>query len=267
MNTITGIFFIFNVLYISTMNNLFTFFSPVLSLLSLCLSAQTDLKFFLDKDKKFVDSTKALYYTIYKTGCDTGLKFGSVETYFMNSILLKKIEYKYDAAGKKQEREIYYYANGNMGSVVSTMNLPYQEQLSYFSNGKIKRRAYFSGNERVSEQFYTQNGQDTTWYDSDDRKPEFPGGLATLEKFIKEHVVYPKEAKFKGISGTVDIYVVIDRDGGIEKMAIQKGVNALLDAEAMRVVRSMPRWIPGVQKDQLLPKYQSIPVVFVPDKK
>jgi len=75
---------------------------------------------------------------------------------------------------------------------------------------------------------------------------EYPGGEKALFKFLRENLVYPPEAKEKGIEGRVDIGFVVGKDGSItEVKVIKSSGNSLLDKEAVRVVKTMPKWKPG----------------------
>lgn len=75
--------------------------------------------------------------------------------------------------------------------------------------------------------------------------PEFPGGEAALHRFMIEHTKYPKNAKKNKVSGTVYVQFVINENGEIENVQIPSSVDPALDREAIRVVKSMPNWIPG----------------------
>lgn len=242
------------------MKPIFLFCILVFNLVS--LSAQKDLKYFVDGNKKSVDSTKASFYVIYKTNPDTSTKSGSVETYFMNGSLLKRIDYKYRPDGIKQENQVYYYQNGKVGERITAIDIADPEVLSYFPNGSLKRKTIYHNDEVLSDQCFGYRGKDTVCYEEDARKPQYIGGMGALTAFIKKNIKYPAESRGNKISGTVQVGVVIDRQGGIESLFIQKSVDPLLDAEAMRVLRAMPRWMPGLYRDELLPKYESIPVIF-----
>ena len=92
--------------------------------------------------------------------------------------------------------------------------------------------------------------------------PEFPGGKEALMKFISENVKYPKEAEEKGLQGRVVVRYVIEKDGSISEVEIAKSVNEYLDAEAIRVVNAMPKWIPGKQKGEPVRVKFTIPITF-----
>ena len=100
-----------------------------------------------------------------------------------------------------------------------------------------------------------------------EEQPEFPGGNAAMMNFITENIRYPKEAHEKGIQGRVITKFIVRKDGNIDSVQIARGVDPLLDAEAIRVVESMPTWKPGKQRGQPVNVMFTLPVVFRLDKK
>jgi TonB family protein len=98
--------------------------------------------------------------------------------------------------------------------------------------------------------------------------PEFPGGELALRKFIGETIQYPAEAKAKGIQGKVFVTFVVNSTGKVEKAKIARGVDPLLDAEALRVVGALPTWKPGKQRGVAVSVSYTVPVSFaLSDKK
>ena len=92
--------------------------------------------------------------------------------------------------------------------------------------------------------------------------PEFPGGMDALKKYITEHLVYPKEAEKKGIQGKVYVSYVISDQGKVKDVKIERGVDPLLDNEAIRVIKNMPEWKPGKQRGKNVNVRFTIPVYF-----
>lgn len=92
--------------------------------------------------------------------------------------------------------------------------------------------------------------------------PSFPGGLQELMKFISKEVKYPAEAQEKGIQGRVILSMVIDKEGNVNDIKVLRGVDPLLDNEAIRVIKSMPKWTPGKQKGKAVNVKYTIPVSF-----
>ena len=92
--------------------------------------------------------------------------------------------------------------------------------------------------------------------------PAFPGGQEALFKFINEKLRYPKEAEEHGIQGRVFCNFVVEKDGSITDVKVQRSVHPLLDKEAVRVLSLMPKWKPGYQnKNPMRVKY-TVPVSF-----
>ena len=99
-------------------------------------------------------------------------------------------------------------------------------------------------------------------YENAEQKPEFiyKGGLET---YIKENIIYPVDALDKGISGVSIVVFTIDQTGHVTNIRILKSSgNPTLDAEAMRVIRKMPNWIPGKVNGRNISVMQKVPVVF-----
>lgn len=92
--------------------------------------------------------------------------------------------------------------------------------------------------------------------------PTFPGGEAELLKYLKEHIVYPVVAAEVGVQGKVTVQFVVGKDGSIENVHIARGVDKSLDAEAVRVIKSMPKWIPGKQDGRAVRVKFTVPVNF-----
>jgi len=93
--------------------------------------------------------------------------------------------------------------------------------------------------------------------------PEYPGGEMELRKFIANSVKYPTDAQDKGIQGKVYVTFVVSKDGSIADAKIARGVNPSLDAEALRVVNALPKWMPGKQKGKAVNVSYTVPINFV----
>ncbi|MCW0483541.1 energy transducer TonB [Gaoshiqia sediminis] len=98
-----------------------------------------------------------------------------------------------------------------------------------------------------------------------DEMPEFPGGNETLRSFLLENVNYPEEAKKDSITGKVFVSFVVDEAGKVIQIKIEKGVDPLLDQEALRVVGLMPTWKPGKENGEVVKVRFNLPVNFALD--
>ncbi len=92
--------------------------------------------------------------------------------------------------------------------------------------------------------------------------PQFPGGEAEMYAFIKKNLNYPTVDQEMGNQGRVTIRFVVNKTGEISNVQLVKGVSPGCDKEAMRVIKSMPKWIPGRQNGEPVNVYFIIPVVF-----
>lgn len=96
-----------------------------------------------------------------------------------------------------------------------------------------------------------------------DEMPEFPGGQLELRKFIAYAVKYPVVAQEKGIQGKVFVSFVVNKDGSVSNAKVIRGVDPSLDAEALRVVNSLPAFNPGKHKGNVVAVQYTIPINFV----
>ncbi len=93
--------------------------------------------------------------------------------------------------------------------------------------------------------------------------PEFPGGESALRKYIANTVQYPEIAQKNGTQGKVYVTFVVAKDGSIANCSIARGVDPLLDKEALRVVNSLPEWKPGKQRGKAVNVSYTVPINFV----
>ena len=92
--------------------------------------------------------------------------------------------------------------------------------------------------------------------------PEFPGGMAECMKWLAQNIKYPAEAQEKGIQGRVIVQMVVEKDGTITHAKVVRGVDPLLDTEALRVVNSSPKWKPGKQNGEAVRVKYTLPIMF-----
>lgn len=95
-----------------------------------------------------------------------------------------------------------------------------------------------------------------------EKMPSFPGGDAALFKFLGDNVKYPVIAQENGVQGRVICQFVVNRDGSIVDVEVVRSVDASLDKEAIRVIKSMPKWSPGQQRGKPVRVKYTLPVNF-----
>jgi len=107
--------------------------------------------------------------------------------------------------------------------------------------------------------------EDTTngVYDFPEQEAQFPGGQDSLLAYINKNLRYPQTAIDNAIQGVVYLRFIINTDGSITEIEVLKGVESEMDAEAVRVVREMPKWIPAKNRGKAVRTRYTLPVRFM----
>ena len=100
-------------------------------------------------------------------------------------------------------------------------------------------------------------------YNVVEQMPSFPGGEAALLKYVNTHIKYPAIAQEQEISGVVVLRFVVKEDGSVGEVIVQKSLEKHCDEEAVRVVKSLPRFIPGKQQGKAVSVWYTLPVRYV----
>ena len=95
-----------------------------------------------------------------------------------------------------------------------------------------------------------------------DDMPDYPGGMKAMMQFLSNNTIYPKEAIEQNIQGRVIVTFVVEADGSLSDISIARGIHELLDAEAIRVIKLMPKWKPGVKDGEPVRARFTVPVQF-----
>ena len=99
-------------------------------------------------------------------------------------------------------------------------------------------------------------------FDVVEQMPSFPGGNAAMMNYLSQNIKYPVEAEENGVQGRVLVEYVVGKDGYISDVRVAKSVDPLLDKEAIRVVKGMPKWIPGEIDGEAVTVRYTLPVTF-----
>lgn len=97
------------------------------------------------------------------------------------------------------------------------------------------------------------------------KSPEFPGGTDSLFKFLESNLIYPEDAKKDSIQGRVICRFTIDTDRSITDIRVLRSVHPSLDAEAVRVISAMPKWVPAEIDGKKIKRKYVFPIVFKMD--
>lgn len=95
-----------------------------------------------------------------------------------------------------------------------------------------------------------------------EQMPEYPGGMKEMLKFLQENVKYPENAMKNNVQGRVIVQFVVEKDGTPTEFKVLRSVDPDWDAEALRVMKAMPKWKPGMQKGQVVRVKFTVPVSF-----
>lgn len=95
-----------------------------------------------------------------------------------------------------------------------------------------------------------------------DEMPQYPGGEEALMKYAAENIKYPQEAKDKNIAGRVFVSFVVEKDGSVNEVKVMRGIGGGCDEEAVRVIKSMPKWQPGKMKGEPVRVSYMMPINF-----
>ena len=125
------------------------------------------------------------------------------------------------------------------------------------ANGEILK-----AKEVIAEPEPPKHEEENKVFDMVEQQPLFPGGPAALMKYLSENTKYPVVAQENGVQGRVTVQLVVEKDGSISDVHVLRGVDPSLDKEAVRVVKSMPRWTPGKQNGITVRVNYRVPVLF-----
>lgn len=126
-----------------------------------------------------------------------------------------------------------------------------------------------SGEIVLVEEMVVTRGDETPALSSDDRiymaadeEPRFPGGQAALLKWVNEHIIYPKASMENNIQGRITVQFVVTETGEIGDVRVVRGKDPDLDREAVRVIKSLPKFTPGKMYGHAVKVWYTLPVTF-----
>ncbi len=125
------------------------------------------------------------------------------------------------------------------------------------ANGEVLK-----AKEVIAEPEPPKHEEENKVFDIVEQQPMFPGGPSALMKFLSENTKYPVVAQENGVQGRVTVQFVVEKDGSVSDVHVLRGVDPSLDKEAVRVVKSMPRWTPGKQNGITVRVNYRVPVLF-----
>jgi TonB family protein len=129
-------------------------------------------------------------------------------------------------------------------------------------NRSIARPAIEGQNQQTDENQLPPPPPPRIVYPVAEVQPQPTGGMSVLMRYLNENIRYPEEASKKGIEGKVVVEFVVNTDGSIDEVEVRKGISKECDEEAVRVVKAMSAWKPGVDKGEPVNVRMALPINF-----
>ncbi|UOQ51805.1 energy transducer TonB [Hymenobacter cellulosivorans] len=159
----------------------------------------------------------------------------------------------------------HWRANGTLFYVSNELGTKlHGEQLSYDAQGQLRGRSHYEHGQKKTSECLTKVATVRACDEAEyvEQMPEYPGGMEAMLRYLGQSIRYPAAALKKRKQGKVFLQFVVNETGELRDIRVQKGVSAEIDAEALRVVRLMPRWTPGTQNGEPVPVHYTVPISF-----
>ena len=114
----------------------------------------------------------------------------------------------------------------------------------------------------ISFKIFNPNAEKEKLFVAAEEMPQYSGGDKAMMDFIRKNLKYPEAAIKNNVTGTVYVRFIVNKDGSIKDVKIQRGLSPETNSEAVRVVSMMPKWIPGKQKGKQVNVYFTLPITF-----
>jgi len=222
-------------------------------------------KIFIDVQGKELKSEKnAVSYKIISPDSLLAVDAFCERIYDLSGKLISESHYTKNKYGKMLNgKSKVWYDNGQLKSEIDYQYSNYNGQvITYWKNGQVKRKDIYLENEFYKGVCYDSTGNTVKHYPFE-VMPQFPDGEQALLRYISSNVRYPVEAMKNGNQGKVVVKFTVNTDGSISDIEVIRSIDPLLDAEACRVVRSMPDWKPGTQDGEKARMNYVLPVSFM----
>ncbi len=210
-------------------------------------------KIYYSKKNEIVsDKTAADFYVVLKTASETNTIEES--KYSMDDKLVSITNYS-DYEGKIRNGKSEYYYGGNLSYSQNYKDNKRHGELKWFyTNGRLQREENYTEGKLTDGKCYDENGNEIPFFEYE-TQPEYPGGVKLLYKYIAENF------KPKGFEhGKIIVEFVVEKDGTITDVKIKKGLSTKMDKEAIRVIKSLPKWKPGTQNNKPVRVMYSLPI-------
>ncbi|WP_162428077.1 energy transducer TonB [Pontibacter pudoricolor] len=192
--------------------------------------------------------------------------------------ILEGMHYEWYPNGKLKTEAIYvkdelhgpyksWYENGQMHYVQHYQNYKLQDTLkAYYETGELRRIEVYNQNELISGKLFDKEGKELKFFRMI-VMPKYKGGEQQLMRHLSRNLKYPKSAHQRGVGGVVMVAFVISETGVIKDIEVVQSVDPELDAEAVRVVKTLPNWEPALVEGKPEDMAFTLPLRFVASTK
>lgn len=189
-------------------------------------------------------------------------------------IINKKYVTKINSANKKYDINLYDGEKDQTKTYLAEWNKNKELNESFFKKtyaGRFNSKAMYENDEGITistpvGETYTEKKID---FENDvfdfvtiEKSPQFPGGMINFNDYIQKNLKYPEVAKENNFQGKVFASFIVERDGSLTNIQITRGLSAEIDKEAIRLIKSSPKWEPGVQHGKKVRCNYNVPVTF-----
>ncbi len=230
-------------------------FSPVLM-----VSGQDTTYFDIDRNKVKSIEYARYYKIIYRDLIDTSQVLE--KEYFVSGQIMSETSYSDYSKGVKEGKSQHWYENGQIRRDINyRKGQIHSRLLTYWENGHLKRSDTYETGKLIEGKCMDSLGSEVEHYDYW-VAPRFPGGTESMKRYLMKELKYPASAQKKRIEGVVYVAFVVGRDGEITDVRITKGSHKILDKEALRLIKSMSRWIPHMYDGEAVKIRCVLPIRF-----
>lgn len=235
------------------------FFYFLFLLPTFCFGQQV---YYVDQNGKKVESMKDAKYCLkmYFDSHNSDKGYIQVLTTKGDSVFEHRLSSFRD--NRRDGKQKSWFENGKIKYIENYENgILHGEIITFWSNGKIKRKDYFKYGTFVRGDCFDSTGVKVPHFDYV-ILPQYPEGVDACASFIAAHLNYPADARKNGIEGKVLLSFVVDEKGNIDNIQIIKSIHPSLDQEAIRVVKTMKGWNPGKRDGEPMRASFTLPVNF-----
>ena len=217
---------------------------------------------YYDYDGNKVNSLKSChhYEVIDRSNPDTNKVVERV--YFKSGQIKSERNYNPYSEKKLHGKRKEWYENGQIRKDIDFENGKLNGQLlTHWDNGQLKRKDTYKDGKLIEGKVWNSDGKEAQYYNFE-IMPQFPGGINDLVQYLGKNVKYPKKSQRKGIEGRVLVNFIVEKDGSVSNVRVIESVNDAMDAEAVRVVKKMPKWEPGMEDGEKVRISFNLPIKY-----